>query len=223
MLLFLFVGLISALGFWAQVVALYGNITTILGLFPFAWVLLAIGMFIVAILMLETSNLDVRKKPKSRKRPLKLPDDYFKDHESLLEENQRHLWSCCITNGQNHVAYQLTVIVAIFALIIGWDKFSTHLILTATFCVLFVALLLLDGWLLLRSYYWTIWADRVLLLTDKDIVKLFNKQNKDFKNNLPSYSAILTLAVKKNLDDLQKSLKWSPRKAIRKLALMTGS
>jgi hypothetical protein len=154
---------------------------------------------------------------------LKIDDKFLGDD---LEQTRRDLWSAYHTSSQNHGNYLLTIAIALLALISGWNLLVNNPILGYTASlVIFGGLIALNGWLMLRSYYWSIWSDNTLRITSKSIVKNFNDCNLKYKyyymDDIPPCGAILHIAVKQSLLNLQSELEWT-KNSVRKLAIKTG-
>lgn len=143
--------------------------------------------------------------------PLKLELDFLENKD--LSETRRHFLDCYNTNGQNHVNYLLTTILAVLAGILGGASLISNglIIETTVLLSVFITCLLVFLYLLFRSHYWTIWGNFALAITEKQIIKNFNKRNSSMHSYLegenPPIEAVFQMAVYQSVIEEKKNSK----------------
>jgi hypothetical protein len=144
-----------------------------------------------------------------------------------LEDTRKELWSSFADNAKSHANQTVSVGLAMVALVFGSNIFSEVLIVTIIIWLVISALLGLLFWLLLRSAYWSIWADTAMLLSLEQIVDNFNDCNLEcgyyHKGEMAPFSAILHIAIKQKLITLKTKNSLSFSLLFRKMVIKTGN
>ncbi len=202
---------------------LYGYLPIYLPYAIVAVCLLVAAGFMLRIANNQKENLTFKCTDKEKK-PLLLS---LNEGAVNFEDSRKEIWSSYHSKIQDHTGYALTTLIALIGLVAGSNFLPAITFLAILVWTAFSVGVVFFAWLILRILYWSIWAGSSLLLSEEQIVMYFNFCNArcqyyECKDTNTSASAIIQIAVKQHLIDVEKRMKWSFSTFFRKLAILTG-